>query len=96
MALLKIDERTLALNALCGAEETYQPTEQVKQVSERLAGLRTKLTEFRKKEEEFMLNEISPILKAIDTEIQLINETAYPELKQLREQQNQKKQAVKK
>lgn len=91
MALIRIDERTLALNVLCGAEEKYEPSEQIKGLSARLTVLRNKLTEFKKKEEQFMVTEVSPELKAIDAEIQVLNEATYPELKELKQKAQEKK-----
>jgi hypothetical protein len=90
MALLKLDEQSMTLNAIAGAQEEYKPSDRAIVVSVKVQKLKEKMTAFQKREQEFIQKEVMPELNIIREEIQKLNEETYPELKKMREQQEQK------
>lgn len=93
MALLKLDEQSMTLNAIAGAQEEYKPSDKTIVVSVKVQKLKEKMTAFQKKEQDFIKKEILPALEAIRAEISAINEDTYPELKEMREKQEKTQNA---
>ena len=93
MALLKLDEQSMTLNAIAGAQEEYKPSDKTIVVSVKVQKLKEKMTAFQKKEQEFIQKEILPALEGLRADITEINEETYPELKNMREQQEKANKA---
>ena len=91
MALLKLDENTMLLNAIVGVQEEYKPTERANALSVRVLDLKSKMTKFQQEQQEFLKKEVMPLMADIRKEIQDINEERYPELKKMREDKGGKK-----
>jgi cystathionine beta-lyase/cystathionine gamma-synthase len=81
MALLNFDERNFTLNAVAGALEPYKPAKEVKTLNKRIEKFREQASALHVE------------LQAIKDEVRAINETKYPQLKEMAEKQAEQQNA---